>query len=105
MILLIAESISGSISSLTEFEQLEKEVREAVGIGDEIMILSDIREESEEGALKEDVRRKLEDEEEYDDELERMSTREDEEEEEEGGRGMKEEEIEGKKKELLVEHG
>lgn len=65
-------SKSGSISSLMEFENLEQEVREAVGsstaaITDDIMILSDIREESEEAEA-----------------MEAMSTREDDDEDDDG---------------------
>jgi hypothetical protein len=40
---------------LNEFEQLEREVRDAIsGTGEEIMMLSDIREESEEGGVEEE---------------------------------------------------
>ena len=60
---------------MTEFEQLEREVREAVGLtGEEIMVLSDIREESEEGIVEEEQP-------EEEDDVERMSTREDDDEE------------------------
>jgi len=71
---------------LTEFEQLERELCEAVSsgpIGEEVMVLSDIREESE-GAMDEEGNAQEEEEEEEEEEaLERMSTREDDDEEEE----------------------
>uniref|UniRef100_A0A914IF04 Uncharacterized protein n=1 Tax=Globodera rostochiensis TaxID=31243 RepID=A0A914IF04_GLORO len=83
-----AESISGSQSSLTEFEQLEREVmRDAQAAEDAaaaVMMLSDIREESDEGMLEDEkaVDEEAEDEAVQIEEDERMSTGADEEEDE-----------------------
>lgn len=64
-------SKTGSISSLIEFENLEQEVREAVGIAaaalaEDVMILSDIREESEEAEGAEEMSTHEDDDEEND---------------------------------------
>uniref|UniRef100_A0A183BI00 Rab_eff_C domain-containing protein n=1 Tax=Globodera pallida TaxID=36090 RepID=A0A183BI00_GLOPA len=87
-----AESISGSQSSLTEFEQLEREVmRDAQAAEDAaaaVMMLSDIREESDEGMLEDEkaAGEEAEDEAVQIEEDERMSTGADEEEDELGNK-------------------